>query len=321
MPQENEVKYGIKNVLHFDPGVVASVMITSATTVQPDNSPLSRMSMLWTLQLLVNKYRALDTAQLYNQICEQLSSSEAKSEIEIKYTLQTLAYFAAASLAALQPVSTRLIKLMLEGVKDAKYGRYHAINFKILLAPSHIMNVQNFCNLRPLRFAKVFNVVFEPLRAMWAAGDRKTKDDALVALAGILEFIDAKIYSEPDAARSLLPLVLDGTNIKNTPQTRIVFIKTLNHLVTHRPELVEEYLKSIIARMTDRTDSNVKARGLALDVLGSIIRKLPVNAVLKEKALLGKELNLLLGDRAREVREKAQRCKTALLCLDEPKDE
>lgn len=297
-------------------------MLRSATIVQPDhNSPIYRMTMLWMLQLLVNKYRALNTAPLFDEMNQLLAESKTKSELEMRYTLQTLAYFAAASLAALQPVSTRLIKLMLEGVADPQYGGHYAANFKVLLAPSHIMNTKNFCNLRPLRFMKVFNLVFDRLRAMWAAGDREIKDNALIALAGILDFIDAKIYGEPDVASTLLPLVLDGTNIKKAPETRRVYIKTLNNLVAHRAELVEEYLKSIITRMTDRTDSDVASRGLALDVLGSIIRKLPATAVLKEKALLTQELNLLLNDQTREVREKAQKCKTALLCLDEPKDE
>jgi DNA repair/transcription protein MET18/MMS19 len=301
-------------------------MIKSSVSMSSKASVHGRLSMLWTLQLLVNKYRANETASLCNIMQDIVSTCSTKDDTEAQYILQTLAYFASASLAALQPSATKLINLMVAGVSDPKHGQIYASSFRILLSPSPIINKENSCILRSLRKTKLFHLIFHPLHKAWIAGDRKIKNNTLIALSGVLSYLDAETYTDPAIASLLLPLILDGCDIQDNVWAKARFISTLSVLVSNCPVLIDEYRKSVITRLTDRThntldspsDSDVTSRGLALDVLTNIIKTLPPASILKEKTRLTTELNFALNDPSRDVRERAQRCKTALLCLVEP---
>jgi len=299
-------------------------MIQNAVSTRSQATTLSRMTMLWTLQLLISKFGARDLGDLYSLV----SNCSSKNDTEIRHILQTLAYCAAASLAAFSPGFTQQINLMLNNVCNIKFGRVAATSFRILLAPSSIMNKENGCTVRALRLFKLLSMTLQPLKELWLVGDRQNKDNCLISLAGVLAYMEPKIYTQIDLSvpAMLYPMVLDGTNIQNDPWAKATFIKTLNHLVSLCPDLAGQYLRSTILHMTERThntldapsDSDVVSRGLALDVLANIVKTQPHAEVLKEKTHLAMELNIALDDPSRSVRERAQHCNTALLCLMEP---
>jgi len=314
-------------------GNVAAEMIRNAVSIGPNSisSAFGRISMLHMLQILVNKFGADEevTEQgpnpLFYVMQDFVVACSSKPSLEIERTLQTLAYYTAAAVAVNSRESTKLIKLMLESVikSTSEVSSIAAKTFRIVLAPSEILTPGNFCNIWALRQGKFFGTSFGPLREMWVRGDRSDKNSALVALAGVLGYLNAEAYTDNVHAPALLPLILDGMGIPGDDWAKATFIKILHNLILLCPDLIQEHLRSAIHRLTDRThnsldspsDSNASCRVLALEALRSIITTLPVPLVLKEKRHLEAELDLALDDISRNVREKAQNCKTALVLL------
>ena len=311
-------------------GNVAAEMIRNSVSVGPNSisSAFGRISMLHMLQILVNKFGADEEAteegpnQLFYVMQDFVIACSVKSSLEIERTLQTLAYYTAAAVAVNSRESTKLVKLMLETVTKSasEVSGIAAKTFRIILASSEILTADNFCNIWALRQGKFFGTAFGPLRDMWIRGDRSDKNNALLALAGVLGYLDAEAYTDNVHAPTILPLVLDGMGISGDAWAKATFIKILHNLILLRPDLIQEHFRSAIHRLTDRThntldspsDSNASCRVLALEALRSIITTQPAPSVLTEKRHLDAELDLALDDVARNVREKAQKCKTAL---------
>src|SRR5690242_19127861 len=103
-------------------------MLVNVTSHNPDCSIFARRSMFQFLQLLVNKFGAAKQiiegsdkklVHLMTEAVEQASLSNSKQAMN---TYQTLAYFTAASLAALDPSTTPLIQLMVDSIGNVIYG-------------------------------------------------------------------------------------------------------------------------------------------------------------------------------------------------------
>jgi DNA repair/transcription protein MET18/MMS19 len=289
--------------------------------------------MLWLLQLLVSKYAAAQqllsssTTQekprrLLDVMTDQVIACPEKSDREIRNTYQTLAYFTAASIACYNQAMKPLVDMMIKALSDPKYGRKVAQSFRILLAESEIMNKANFCTIRALRFQKVVALVVEPLHGAFFSPEtaRFEKDNIIIALAGVLAYMDAELVADAFGFNSIM---LEGTGVSNDEFTKETYIHLLNELIPHCPKKAEEYLDTIIRLMTDRThntydspsDASVRCRAKALDVLGRLTNHLPVAVLLQRRARLLPELDLALDDCSRDVRVKAQQTKMKWLHL------
>ena len=165
--------------------------------------------MLWFLQLLVGKYAAASRSytagkleDLHNHplevMTQAVSDCAKKSDQEIKNTYQTLAYFAAASIASFDHSMEALANMMITALSDPNYGRKVGQSFRILLARSEIMDKANFCKIRALRFQKVVSLIVIPLQGAYVSPmtSRKEKDNIVIALAGVLAYMDPNLVAD-----------------------------------------------------------------------------------------------------------------------------
>jgi len=291
------------------------------------------MCMLWMLQLLVSKYAAAmqllnsPTAEekprrLLDVMTEEIKNCPKKSDREIKNTYQTLAYFAAASIASFDQSMVPLVNMMINALSDLKYGRKVAQSFRILLAESEVMNKANFCTIRALRFQKAVALVVVPLQSTYFSSttSRLEKDNIVIALAGVLAYLDAELVADTFGFNAIM---LEGTGVSDDEFTKETFIHLLNELIPLCPKKAEEHVDSIIRLMTDRThntydspsDASVRCRAKALDVLARLTDHLPAAVLLQRRAKLVPELDLALDDCSRDVRVKAQQTKMKWLRL------
>lgn len=305
-------------------GDTALAMLLNAISTENTSSKLARTSMLWFLQLLVNKFGALDepltneSRTLIQVMVDLVEGSTSKSEEEVDNIYRTLAYFTAATVAAHKPQSSTLLNLMIKGISNPRSGRKVAQSFRVLLAPSELMNEQNFCFIRRLRKQRVFSIAATPLMDLWRSSESKeAKENALLALAGLLAFMEPATLK--DSVDSLLPVVLEGTNVQNDDWAKHAFIQTILTLLPLCPDVFENHLDSLINRMTDRThntydspsDSSVRSRAAALDVLAMLVQHISPAVLVRRKFKLMSELDVALDDCSSTVRSRADKCKMA----------
>ena len=305
-------------------GNAAISMIRNATsTKNNDCSAYARISMLHFLQLLVNKFGATndnlenEDRTLSKVVIELASSCITKTdELEIERIYQTLAYFTGACLAAGDRSDKLLINQMVIGILHPLAGRKVARSFRILLAPSQVMNEANFCVVRKLRKQRLYGLTVNQLISLWSHNSNKEqKENYLIALAAIFAFMDPNILE--DQATETFPLILEGTNVQNDEFTMFTYINLIKSLVVACPSVVSDHIDSVISRMTDRTrntydspsDASVKCRATALEVLALLVSFVDRQQLLPRKAKVMVELDMALDDCSRTVRSAAERTK------------
>ena len=284
-------------------------------------SPLARISMLQFLQLLINKFGATkerladDQRNLVQVMLDLVTTSTSKDELEVQRTYQTLSYFTAACLASGDGAFKDLISQMIIGVSNSMVGRKVAQSFRILLAPSEVMTEQNFCILRKLRKQRLFQLTVDQLILLWRTNSSKTvKENALIALAGVLAQMDSNVLN--DNGEKIIPFILEGTNVDDD-YTMYTNISLIHHLVTTCSEIASSRIDSIINRMIDRThntydspsDASVKCRAAALEVLALLVTHMERGVLIRRKAKIMSELDVALDDCSRTVRSAAERTK------------
>jgi DNA repair/transcription protein MET18/MMS19 len=313
-----------KDRLKIHVGNAAISMIKNAiSTKNNDCSAYSRVSMLHFLQLLINKFGAAkeklenEDRPLPKVMVELAANCTTKTEeLEVERIYQTLAYFAGACLAAGDRSDKLLIDQMVIGMLDPRVGRKVAQSFRILLAPSPIMNEANFCVIRKLHKQRLYGLTVDNLISQWRNNrNKEQKENYLIALAGIFAYMDSKILE--DQAAETFPLILEGTNTQNDDFTMFTYINLIKTLVVTCPSAVSDHIDSVINRMTDRThntydspsDASVKCRAAALDVLALLVGFVERRKLLPRKAKVMVELDIALDDCSRTVRSAAERTK------------
>jgi len=162
-----------------------------------------------------------------------------------------MAYYAAAALARCDPSDRVVIQQMMAGLEHKTLGRKVAQSFRILLAPSEVLQKANFHILRPLRNGRLHTYVVGPLIAKWQEStDPDVKVNCLIALVGALSYMETSVYL--DNISAIFPLLLESTN-QNDAWTKLSCIYIIRGLIPACPELITSHLDSIINRMTDRT--------------------------------------------------------------------
>jgi DNA repair/transcription protein MET18/MMS19 len=294
--------------------------------ISPDNhfSPNTGIAVLQLLQLLVNKFGLTKEQNFWPRLVEYITElvQGANKQISPEDNLReeriyhTLAYFTAASLAAVDRFDSTLLGHMIAGIAHDRIGWKVAQSFRILIAPSEIMNEDNFCTIRILRKARLYGFTVPKLMNLWReTEDQGTKENYLIALSGI--FAHMEIHDLRDHATEILPILLEGTKVANNDFTNTTCITIIRSLVPLVPELVVSHLDSVITRMTDRThntldspsDASVKCRAAALEVLTLMVSHIEKRLLLKRKLKVLLELDVALDDCSRTVRQAAEKAK------------
>jgi len=305
-------------------------MIQNVILGDSNSTPYSRVAALQLLQLLVNKFGAsseileseggITVATYLEALVQATSTDNDKRHVERVY--QALAYYTTAALARCDPKDRVFVRLMMEGIAKPQIGRRIAQSFRMLMAPSSVLDKDNFAVVRPLRQGRLYAYVVDDLVALWRTStDSKIKSNYLVALAAVLNFLEPSVYLEN--AEAIFPLLLEGTNIQNDDWTKLACITCIQTILPLRPKTVTSHLDSVISRMTDRTrntyfspsDSNVQCRAAAIDVLSLLTKHVEANELQKRKSKVIIELDIAVDDMSMVVRDRAQRCKLAWFTL------
>ncbi|KAF4636526.1 hypothetical protein G7Y89_g1563 [Cudoniella acicularis] len=302
----------------IDLSEIAMLMIQNSVSPNVKCSKFSRLSMMWLVQLLVNKFRAGGAPSdvkgpLVQQILTLADKSSKKTDIEAENIYWLLAYFTAGSLAAYTNSVEVLVEKMVAGITKPSFGRKVSQSFRILLAPSGVITHRNGCTIRSLRQTRLYEVVMKRLMAIWrVTKDKVVKENCLIAVAGVLAYMEPNILQQN--VDTILPPVLEGTNLQDEEWSKSACISIIKTLIPLCPRAIEGHLDSVINRMTDRThntydspsDSSVRCRVLALEVLRLLPEHIKPSLLEQRKSKVVSELDVALDDCSREVRHKAE---------------
>lgn len=304
--------------LGLNVGEYAATMLQASISTSVHASPLAKTSILYFLQLLVNKFAAgtkrvtPEAPSTFELLLEILDTASPRTPEETENIYRTLAYYTSASLLAFQREPTeKLLGKMIEGIAIPEHSLKIAQSFRILLAPSLVLNKQHFCNIRPLHQSFLFSKGALELISLWRSTENPAiKGNYLVALAGILGYIDTSHLV--DNVEAIFPAVLEGTNSADS-WSQEAFIKVIYTLVPLSSATIEEHLDSVISRMAGRIhgdkNASVRCRAMALEVLTLLVKHVEPGKLAARKFRVVGEIDVALGDGRREVRHKAEVCK------------
>lgn len=307
---------------------LASIMVRNSVSTDLKCTKFQRLSMIFCVQLLINKYGANGnpkslTGPVASEVINLVCDISKKSEKEADYIYWLLAYFTSASLAAWLSCSDSLVERMVSALTSPLHGRKVAQSFRILLVNSDLITQRNGCTLRLMRNQVLYEQSMKRLLSLWRVSkDKIVKENALIAIAGVLAYMPEAILQEN--VDHFFPAALSGTDIQNEEWSKSTFITIIRTLVPLCPKTIESHLDSVINRMTDRThntydspsDSSVKCRVLALEVLRLLAEHVKPALLTGRKFKVVGELDVALDDCSREVRHKAEVAKMIWFNLD-----
>jgi len=178
------------------------------------------------------------------------------------------------------------------------------------------MTKANFCILREMRYARLYALAVPKLQTMWAEDPDATKrENCMIALLGILEHMPVEILKQNEAEVLKIALCSADTADNKTKVASIDLIKAIVPIATE--SVLKAYQDSIITQMANRiyntyispSDSSIKARAKALEVLALLPKYLPEHECLKRRSHVMREVDSALDDCSRTVRQMAQKCK------------
>ncbi|KAI6712818.1 hypothetical protein JHW43_004635 [Diplocarpon mali] len=312
-----------KEGLRISAGDLAATMILNAISLNNQSSPFSQSAILSLLQLLVNKFGASketlgNGVTLLAFMKTVLDDSPSLSSVQVDKAYQVLAYFSAASLASFDPTMAPLISYMVSGVGDVKYGRKIAKYFRILLASSPILTAENYCTVRKLRKSRLYTLAVDPLIiSLKGANTKDLRENYLIAIAGVIFYMEPTYLSEGTNAERLMPLILEGVNVTDDDFTKVAYLKILVGILPLCPALIQEHLDSVLNRVSDRlrntydapSDGSVQCRILAVQVLTLLILLMKPSTLVQRSIKFLKELDAAKNDVSWEVRQKATQCR------------
>ncbi|CZR54116.1 uncharacterized protein PAC_03999 [Phialocephala subalpina] len=327
--------YMIKAYIGFD---IEAAPEEGHTPYQSWYSDLARTSMLWYMQLCVNKFRVakesvpgmrsiLDILTMY--VDAALDSKNPMERSKRGNILPVLSHFCAASLAMFDiETSDACLKLMMKVLENQSYPRFGMIMarlYKSLLEPSPILKRENFCNIRSVTPGWAVANIVPRLRMNWQAADFDAvhKPNYLIALAGLIKNIDSALYieengggfSEDPTAGPLLPVIIEGTLIQADSPSKLVYIKALTAIIKQNTPAIEQHLNSIIRNLTggaaenldrDHPYETVDCRVAAIEALKILIKYVEGVKLRPFRQQIAKEIADARTDESSRVRDIAR---------------
>ncbi|KAL3417582.1 hypothetical protein PVAG01_10592 [Phlyctema vagabunda] len=315
--------------LNIETSNVAIQMMKNALSTTSGASFQARISFIHATQLLVNKFGVLKLSKGPIQYLRSLTEDAQQfREHEADRIYQVLAYTTSAALLSYDPSTQELVSLMLSGLEIPERNIKIARSFRILLAPSDIINENNFCVKRPLAYGLLYRLTVPTITDHLSGANPGTgsRNGYLIALAGILTYMPLQILKD-DAAR-IVPVLLAGTDVDNPGDgdlTKNSCMDGLIRLIPEVPGVIEEHVDSIINRMIERahntlaepSDAPPDCRVQALDCLKILALTARPLIILQRKPRVMRELDTALDDVSRTVRRAAERTKMAWFNITE----
>lgn len=307
------------------------------TPYTPWYSDLARRSMLWYMQLCINKFNVAQkevpgTRSPFEILTLYVDAAlDARNPLEPAKRgniLPVVSHFCAASLAMFDiPTSNKCLGLMMKCLENQPYPRFGMIMarlYRTLLEPSTILTRENFCNIRSVTPGWAVANIVPRLRIRWyrAGIDAAHKPNYLIALAGIIKHIDASVYmqenggdfTEDDTAGPLLPVIIEGTLIQADSPAKLVYIKALTALIKQNTPAIEEHLHSVVRNLTsgavedldpDHPYERVDCRVAAIVALKILIKYVDFVKLRPYRQEIAEEIGRARTDECSDVRRNA----------------
>jgi DNA repair/transcription protein MET18/MMS19 len=220
-----------------------------------------------------------------------------------------------------------LLQMLVDLLGNKKHGSKVAKDFRHVLAPSGLLNNENFALMRGLYKQRPYGICVPRILELFkACADPEIKSNYLVALSGILMFTPKEVLLP--AVEALLPMILQSMDATG-PSVKAASINVVRTAIVESPSSVEGHIRSIIHRLLDRirntledpSDAPSAIRVIALNCLGAIPGHLNTALALSYKAEVMRALESALNDVRRNVRDEAVRCRFAWFGLVEKAEE
>jgi DNA repair/transcription protein MET18/MMS19 len=287
------------------------------------------------IALLFNKWtvpsvRGTDSvveAQPQELILDILKTLDSKTDVQATNILRMSIIFAMAANLKGARGTPELLSVLVKLLSNKKHGSQLARDFNIIVAPSDLLNKENFAVMRgPYKQRPYAICVPQILDLFKACTDSDIKSNYLVAIAGILKYTPTEVVL-PEI-ESLVPILLQSMEAFGSG-VKAASIEVLRAAIVESPSSVEGYLRSIIKRLYARihntldqpSDTPSTVRVIALKCLGEIPGHVKIATALRYKAEVLRELEYALNDIKRSVREEAVRCRFAWFSLAEKADD
>lgn len=282
-------------------------------------SPRIRLACVEQISLLVNKH--IPAGEL-----SQLVASEVRPQdlLHENHSIDIRIAFAVTKAVLLRNASflPEILHTLLLALSLQNGGLTIAHGFASLLQPGEILCKENHCIISALHRQKLLNLVVSDISGSFPTADPVLKKNYLVALAGILQYLQYTII-EPQLS-TLTPLVLQMLDLVGETNVKAAAIDTIIAVLTQQPKPLEEHTSSLIARLLACTTvasapANVRAR--ALQALSLVPSKLDRTKVIPFRRQVVRRLTEALDDKKRDVRNEAVKCRSRWIELDEAGDD
>jgi DNA repair/transcription protein MET18/MMS19 len=298
------------------------ILISSLATYaqQPSLSPPVRSASLRQMSLVINKYyssAALKTAMGPLVADLDLFNPEKLDAPRIRVIFACLKGIVLRS----SPVLSTLYPTLLSLLSHPQFGTTVAHGFSTLLQPDDLLTKENHAQVLGLHKHKSFALLVPSITKAFKEADQGTKQNYLIALAGVVRWMPFDIVVEE--VGQLVTLFLQSLDLKGVDAVKEAALGTLSSTLQEKPQALEEHANALISRLlSNATGANTAAVKVAsLKALKLVAQKFKQETVLPYRRQVVKRLVGALDDGKRVVRREAVVCRAVWLGVDEEDDD
>jgi DNA repair/transcription protein MET18/MMS19 len=298
------------------------LLISSLATYaqQPSLSPPVRSASLRQMSLVINKYyssAALKTCMDPLVADLDLFNPEKLDAPRIRVIFACLKGIVLRS----SPVLSTLYPTLLSLLSHPQFGTTVAHGFSTLLQPDDLLTKENHAQVLGLHKHKSFALLVPSITKAFKEADQNTKQNYLIALAGVIRWMPFDIVVEE--VGQLVTLFLQSLDLKGVDAVKEAALGTLSSTLQEKPKALEDHANALISRLlSNATGANTAAVKVAsLKALTLVAQKFKQETVLPYRRQVVKRLVGALDDGKRVVRREAVVCRAVWLGVDEEDDD
>jgi DNA repair/transcription protein MET18/MMS19 len=219
------------------------------------------------------------------------------------------------------PVLSTLYPTLLSLLSHPQFGTTVAHGFSTLLQPDDLLTKENHAQVLGLHKHKSFALLVPSITKAFKEADQGTKQNYLIALAGVVRWMPFDIVVEE--VGQLVTLFLQSLDLKGVDVVKEAALGTLSSTLQEKPQALEEHANALISRLlSNATGANTAAVKVAsLKALTLVAQKFKQETVLPYRRQVVKRLVGALDDGKRVVRREAVVCRAVWLGVDEEDDD
>jgi DNA repair/transcription protein MET18/MMS19 len=220
-------------------------------TALHENAALSRLAILRTISLLVNKWPSYGQTSP-TEVFRTLVGDRNPSDDVISGGLRVLFWLNKALLLRASPLSIDYTSFLLDYLNDTRHGRQTARAFAILLADDELLSKPNHVVIRLLHKQRLFAYCLPKIADGFQAASAAIKPNYLIALSSILRHVPSAVIMP--SLNTLLPLLLQSLDLDD-PDVKAATIDTMSVTVSESPQAIASHVSSVITRLLNAANS------------------------------------------------------------------